>query len=76
MALLDGVAEGVVEHRPLAPLRRPGGRLAGQGLGARAEREPHRGRVIQRADGQRGAGHPAQGERRSRAAGRARGWRG
>jgi hypothetical protein len=28
VALLDGVAEGVVEHRPLAPLGRPGGRPA------------------------------------------------
>jgi hypothetical protein len=61
VALLDGVAEGVVEHRPLAPLGRPGGRLAIQGLGARAERQPHRRRVIQRADRQGGAGHPAQG---------------
>ena len=62
VAEFDGVAEGVVEHRPLAPLRRPGRRLPGQGLGARAEREPHGGRVVQRADGQRGAGGPAEGE--------------
>jgi hypothetical protein len=30
VALLDGVAERVIEHRPLAPLGRPGGRLAGE----------------------------------------------
>jgi len=71
-AEFDGVAEGVVEHRPLAPLGRPGGRLAGQGLGSRAEREPHGGRVVQRGDGQRGAGRPRpgpalRGDRRARA---------
>jgi hypothetical protein len=61
-AEFDGVAEGVVEHRPLAPLGRPGGGLPGQGLGARAERDPHGGGVLQRADRQGGAGGPAQGE--------------
>ncbi len=49
VALLDGVAEGVAEHRPLAPLRRPGRRLPRQGLGARAKREPHRRGVFQLA---------------------------
>ena len=75
-AEFDGVAEGVVEHRPLAPLRRPGGRLAGQGLGARAERDPHGGRVVQRAERQRGAGGPAEGEGDLARRVGARGWRG
>ena len=61
MALLDGVAEGVVEHRPLAPLSRPGRRLPGQGLGARAKREPHRRGVFQLGDGQGGAFGPVEG---------------
>jgi hypothetical protein len=52
MAEFDGVAEGVVKHRPLAPLRQPGGRLPRQGPGAGhpaqnggglARRDPARG---------------------------------
>ena len=70
MALLDGVAEGVVEHRPLAPLGRPGRRLPGQGPGAGGEREPHRRGVLQLGDRQRGAFGPAEGGGDLRAAGR------
>ena len=61
VALLDGVAERVVEHRPLAPLRRPGRRLPGESAGADGQREPHGRRVFQVGDGQRGAGGPVQG---------------
>jgi hypothetical protein len=49
--LLDGAAECVVEHRPPAPLGRPARRLPRQGAGARAERQPHRGRVLQLPQG-------------------------
>jgi hypothetical protein len=49
-AEFDGVAEGVVEHRPLAPLGRPGGPLAGQGRGAGTQRQPHDRGVFQVGD--------------------------
>ena len=61
VALLDGVAERVVEHRPLAPLGRPGGRLAGEVAGAGGQREPHGGGVFQLGDGQRGPFCPVEG---------------
>src|ERR1019366_5404006 len=61
VALLDGVAERVVEHRSLAPLRRPSRRLPGQGPGAGPQRQPHGRRVLQLADRQRGAFRPVQG---------------
>jgi hypothetical protein len=65
--LLDGVAEGVVEHRPLAPLGRPGRRLPGQVPGAGGQREPHRRGVFRRPAGKRARPSPAR--RRSWVAG-------
>jgi len=43
---LDGVADGVVEHGPLAPLGRGGGWCPGAGAGAGAQREPDGGGVV------------------------------
>ena len=60
VALLDGVAQGVVERRPLVPLRRPGGRLPGMGAGARGSAS----RTVAVSATQRseaGAGSPVQG---------------
>ena len=61
MALLDGVAEGVVEHRPLAALGRPGRRLSGQGLAACPQSEPHGCGVLEVGDRQGGALCPVEG---------------
>jgi hypothetical protein len=61
VVLLDGAAKGVVEHRPHAPLGRPGRCLPSQGADARVESQPDGGRAIQRGDRQQGAGRPVQG---------------
>jgi hypothetical protein len=58
---LDGVAEGVAEHRPLAPLGRPGRCLPGQGLGAGGQRQPHGRGLFQVGDRERGAFGPVEG---------------
>ena len=60
MPEFDGVAEGVVEHRPLAPLGRPGRRLPGQGLAAGGQRQPHGRGVFQIGDRKRGACGPVE----------------
>jgi hypothetical protein len=60
-AEFDGVAERVVEHRPLAPLGRPGRRLAGQGRGTGAQRQPHGRALFQAGDRKRGAFRPVEG---------------
>ena len=57
----DGVAERVVEHRPLAPLGRPGRRLPGQGRGAGGQRQPHVRGVFEVGDREGGALGPVEG---------------
>ena len=54
-------AEGVVEHRPLAPLGRPGRWLPGPGLGAGGQRQPHGRGLFQVGHREGGAFGPVEG---------------